>query len=138
MLSAIPDGTSGLAGFSVKMGDTTVHVARIGLQDAAAVPQAAPVVGILMMQSGIAGMAAGRQPDANAQARCAFNLRTIDAAKEQYAMEKRLRDGAPAPAAFLLKYLRDGRMPTCPAGGAYTIGPIGTPPKCSIPGHAMD
>jgi hypothetical protein len=27
--------------------------------------------------------------------------------------------------------------PNCPAGGTYSVGPIGTAPTCSIPGHSL-
>ena len=29
------------------------------------------------------------------------------------------------------------QLPACPAGGVYTLNPVGVPPICNIPGHAM-
>ncbi len=29
------------------------------------------------------------------------------------------------------------RKPPCPAGGTYTLGSVGTKPRCSIPGHTL-
>jgi hypothetical protein len=37
----------------------------------------------------------------------------------------------------LTPYLPSNAIPACPAGGAYTISPIGTSPFCNIPGHAL-
>ena len=62
---------------------------------------------------------------------CINNLRLIDAAKEQYALENN-KDTATTPAgADVTPYLKGGAMPTCPAAGAYTIAAIGTKPSCS-------
>jgi prepilin-type N-terminal cleavage/methylation domain-containing protein len=74
----------------------------------------------------------------NARGRaCQENLQKIDGAKEQYALEHRLSNGATIPngladlAAYTL-YIK--RTPQCPAGGGYTVEPIGTDPWCSIAG----
>ena len=66
---------------------------------------------------------------------CINNLRQIDGAKQQWALEK----GKPATAVptwdDLKPYL--GRIPHCPAGGTYTINAVDEPPQCSIPGHVL-
>ena len=65
---------------------------------------------------------------------CINNLRQIDAAKDQAALENGLADGDPVDPA---PYIKSG-MPMCPvATGVYTIGPVGTDPVCSIPGHEL-
>ena len=65
---------------------------------------------------------------------CINNLRLIDAAKEQYALENN-KDSTVTPAtADVVPYLKGGALPTCPASGAYTISPIGTKPTCSKSG----
>ena len=65
---------------------------------------------------------------------CINNLRLIDAAKEQYALEND-KDSAVTPAAAdVTPYLKSGAMPTCPAAGAYTIAAIGSKPTCSKAG----
>jgi prepilin-type N-terminal cleavage/methylation domain-containing protein len=66
---------------------------------------------------------------------CLNNLRIIDAAKNQYALEKGLANGdATATAITLQPYLGHSAtsvFPTCPVGAAaYTIGAIGTNPTC--------
>ena len=66
---------------------------------------------------------------------CINNLRQIEYAKEIWGMENAVDTGAVVPSAAY-EIIRDG-MPTCPAGGTYTLGPLGTPPTCSEPGHAL-
>jgi hypothetical protein len=68
---------------------------------------------------------------------CINNLRLIDGAKQQWALEKQKPAGALLIAADLTPYLKTNVLPTCPAGGVYTINPVGYAPICSIPGHAL-
>jgi len=64
---------------------------------------------------------------------CQENLAKIDGAKEQYALDENLGEGAAAPAWSDIvgntNYLK--REPDCPAGGVYTRAAIGTDPTCS-------
>ena len=73
---------------------------------------------------------------------CISNLLQIEGAKYQYADENNLPRGAPVTAKALLRYIKGSTEEWlthgCPAGGVYTIGPIGERPRCSIPGHAID
>lgn len=66
---------------------------------------------------------------------CINNLRQLDAAKNQWALEKVKKTGDAPTKEDLLPYLR--KWPTCPQGGTYTIGPVGEAPTCSIPGHKL-
>jgi len=66
---------------------------------------------------------------------CINNLRQIDAAKQQWALEKSKTATDIPTKEDLLPYMR--RWPVCPAGGTYTIGPVGEKPTCSIPGHQL-
>jgi hypothetical protein len=68
---------------------------------------------------------------------CINNLRMIDGAKQQWALEKQKPQGALMIAADLAPYLKTNALPTCPAGGVYTINPVGYAPICNIPGHAL-
>lgn len=68
---------------------------------------------------------------------CINNLRLIDAAKQQWALEKQKARGALLTAADLAPYLRSNTVPACPAGGVYTLNPVGLAPICSIPGHTL-
>jgi prepilin-type N-terminal cleavage/methylation domain-containing protein len=67
---------------------------------------------------------------------CINNLRLLDAAKEQLALETNMADGAAVAAGALLDpYLKGGFANTrCPATGtsaAYTPNAIGTSPACA-------
>ena len=65
---------------------------------------------------------------------CINNLRLIDAAKEQYALENN-KDSSTSPGnGDLTPYLKGNAMPTCPAAGSYTVAAIGTNPTCSKSG----
>src|SRR2546426_11705961 len=70
------------------------------------------------------------------RADCLNNLRQLDAAKEQLAIEKKLKPGDMVGSEMLKPYMLGGTIPHCAAGGNYTIGPIGAYPVCSIPGHS--
>ena len=67
---------------------------------------------------------------------CINSLRLIDAAKDQWAAANQKPRGAILIAADLLPYLPGNAMPSCPAGGIYTLNPVGQAAICSIPGHA--
>jgi chromosome segregation ATPase len=86
--------------------------------------------------------AAAQQASAEAQAiaernTCINNLRQIDAAKNQWALENSKPVGAVPTEQDIAVYLKDNVIPVCPSGGTYTIGAVGTPPTCSIPGHVL-
>ncbi len=68
---------------------------------------------------------------------CINNLRQLDSAKEQWALETNQAEGAKVDEAAALQYIKGARMPVCPQGGTYTLNPIGQEPACSIPGHAL-
>ena len=68
---------------------------------------------------------------------CINNLRQIDGAKQQWALEKNKPADAAPTAQDLLPYLKDGVFPSCPGGGLYSINTVGELPTCSIPGHAL-
>lgn len=68
---------------------------------------------------------------------CVANLKQIDAAKEQWAMDFNKKDGDACAMSNLTtegqqshQYLKS--TPSCPSGGNYTVGNIGTNPTCSI------
>ena len=68
---------------------------------------------------------------------CLNNLRQIDAAKQQWALEKNKTDEAVPAAQDLLPYLKNGIFPSCPGGGLYYINAVGLLPACSISGHVL-
>ena len=68
---------------------------------------------------------------------CVNNLRQIDGAKEQWALETRQSAGATVNNADVEGYLKNNAAPTCPAGGAYNYDVVGNNPKCNITGHQL-
>jgi prepilin-type N-terminal cleavage/methylation domain-containing protein len=71
---------------------------------------------------------------------CVANLKQIDAAKEQWAMDNRAAATATAPGLTTLvgtdAYIKN--TPQCPSGGTYTVGGTGgtiaSSPTCSVGG----
>ena len=62
---------------------------------------------------------------------CINNLRQIDGAKDQAALENGLGDAANVDS-LVGDYIKGG-VPTCPIStGSYTIGAVGTDPVCSL------
>jgi chromosome segregation ATPase len=68
---------------------------------------------------------------------CMSNLRQIDGAKQQWALENRKTATALASAQDLARYLPNNTMPNCPGGGAYTINTVSAPAVCTIPTHVL-
>ena len=71
---------------------------------------------------------------------CVNNLRLLDAAKQQWALEYRKQSTDTPGVEDLRPYLGrgvNGEMPACPNGGTYTFGTVGEKPTCSIAGHAL-
>ena len=68
---------------------------------------------------------------------CINNLRQLDAAKQQWALEKgKSGEDIPRPQ-DLLPYLKDGVFPACPDGGRYVIHSVDELPTCSVRGHVL-
>jgi len=70
-------------------------------------------------------------------ATCINNLRQIEGAKQQFALENQKPAGALVSTEDLAPYLPNKAMPACPAGGIYSLNPIGLNPTCNIAGHAL-
>jgi hypothetical protein len=68
---------------------------------------------------------------------CINNLRQIDAAKNQWALEGSKKPGDVPTAQDLKPYLKNGALPVCPSAGIYTIGAVSNAPTCSISGHML-
>ena len=75
--------------------------------------------------------------DTAMQNACINNLRQIDAAKQQWALQNSKSAGDVPTEADLKPFLKDGVFPVCPSGGTYTIGAVSNSPTCSIPGHQL-
>jgi len=68
---------------------------------------------------------------------CINNLRQIDGAKQQWALEKNKTLDAVPTERDLLPYLKDGVFPICPEGGTYSIKSVDALPTCTVSGHAL-
>jgi uncharacterized protein (DUF3084 family) len=76
-------------------------------------------------------------PEGQAAADCINNLRQVDGAKQQWALENKMSTNAIPNPKDLLPYFRDNALPACPSGGAYTFNAVSLVPACSIPGHVL-
>jgi hypothetical protein len=66
---------------------------------------------------------------------CINNLRQLDAAKQQWALENGKKSDDVPTMADLKPYLR--RKLSCPAGGTYHLNSVAEAPTCSIPNHVL-
>lgn len=71
---------------------------------------------------------------------CINNLRLIDSAKQQWALEFH-KQATDIPGWDDLRpyfgHGANGELPTCPDGGVYTIGAVSEKPTCNIQGHVL-
>ena len=96
---------------------------------------------IVILTAGFFGVApnfvgSGRGgPVAKANA-CKNNLRQIDAAAYQFALENHLTNGDainfPNDLTPYIKLNSRGKIPSCPSGGTYTLKNVGDNPTCSL------
>ena len=71
---------------------------------------------------------------------CINNLRMIDGAKGQWALENHKQNSDTPTEKDLAPYMGRGpagEFPVCPQGGTYIIGRIDEKPRCTIPGHVL-
>ena len=65
---------------------------------------------------------------------CVNNLRLIDAAKEQWALETNAAPDASVADTDIEPYLKGNAMPVCPGSGTYAVGDMDVLPTCSLSG----
>ncbi len=70
---------------------------------------------------------------------CINNLRQIDGAKEQWALESKVAAGSATTGkeAEINKYIKGEKTPECPARGTYDYQPVDKPPTCTVDGHSL-
>lgn len=68
---------------------------------------------------------------------CVNNLRIIQAAKQQWALENKKPATSVPTAQDLAPYLPGNALPACPDGGIYAINSVTVPPTCTIPNHVL-
>ncbi len=93
------------------------------------------VVAIVGLLAGIAIPGFVRARTTSEKNSCLNNLRDIDGAKQQWALENNKVNGDSPGNTDLTPYMKGNLMPDCPSGGNYTLGNVGILPTCSIAGH---
>ncbi|MDR3378196.1 MAG: type II secretion system protein [Verrucomicrobiae bacterium] len=77
---------------------------------------------------------------------CINNLRQIDAAVNEFALEAKLVTGAtvnfPGDLTPYIRLNASSSVPPCPAGGTYSVATVGATPACTLansvtPGHYL-
>ena len=68
---------------------------------------------------------------------CINNLRQIDGAKEQWALETKKKSGDPSVDTEVNAYIKGNATPICPSAGTYTYGAVDTNPSCTVSGHTL-
>jgi hypothetical protein len=71
------------------------------------------------------------------QKNCVNNLRLIDDAKQQWAVDNKQPDNAHPTVDDLTPYFPNKVFPACPDGGTYYINAVDEVPTCSIHTHAL-
>ena len=94
-----------------------------------------PAVAVPAMLSAIAIPNFVKARSTAQQNQCINNLRMIDVAKNQWALEKQKQPTDVPTKEDLLPYLP--KWPVCPAGGTYVIGAVNERPTCSVAGHRL-
>lgn len=92
------------------------------------------VVSIIAMMLAIATPSFVKTRDTARTNACLSNLKAVDGAKMQWAMESRKTDGDTVAWIDIAPSYMKASV-TCPWGFAYTLQPIGTPPYCPVVGH---
>lgn len=89
------------------------------------------------MMSAVAIPSFMKSREASRNSACINNLRLIDHAKQQWAVENNKADADVPAEKDLAKYFKGGHLPVCPNGGKYAIRAVGEAPTCLHPGHAL-
>jgi prepilin-type N-terminal cleavage/methylation domain-containing protein len=98
------------------------------------------IIGLLAAIAIPSFMKARQQSQQNA---CINNLRQIDAAKEQAALEMRWTNGQAVANGqsnvnmYIKSVAGTTNILSCPGGGSYTYNAIGANPTCTVDGHVL-
>lgn len=85
----------------------------------------------------VQALAVGQPGQAQKHA-CIANLKQIDGATQQWALENRKLAASPVDMRGVVEYLKGSVLPFCPAGGVYRPGvTVSASPLCSVPGHTL-
>src|SRR5687768_4574217 len=96
------------------------------------------VVGIIGLLAAIAIPSFYKARTRSQQSACMSNLKQIDGAAQQWALENRKTSTDTYALASITDYLKGSTIPTCPAGGTYAAGAtVANNPTCTITGHTL-
>jgi hypothetical protein len=100
-------------------------------------PPAPPPPGVSPAQAAALQGRPAATPEQTQLNACINNLRILDGAKQQWALEHAKPGGALPNISDVTPYLRSNTLPVCPSGGAYTLSAVALPPTCTISGHVL-
>jgi competence protein ComGC len=104
-----------------------------------AIPVMFVVVAMIGLLAAIAIPSFVKARDTSQRNACINNMRQIDAAMEQAAMEHNYMKGDSISEHQMSEYIKGGWPAlVCPAGGTYTAGSYGIDPECSVHGSLGD
>ena len=93
------------------------------------------VVAIIGMLAAIAIPSFMRARTTSQKNACINNLRQIEASKEQWALENRKPQGATVVTTEVDTFMK--KTPSCPSGGTYDYGVVGSNSFCSVSTHEL-
>ena len=95
------------------------------------------MVVMLPIYAGMAIPALAKARDTAQRISCINNMKMIDLAKKQSALEHNYPEGTTVPDDQISEQLKPNGLSglKCPKGGSYTINPIGKAPACSVHGE---
>jgi prepilin-type N-terminal cleavage/methylation domain-containing protein len=97
------------------------------------------VVAIIGMLAGIAIPSLVRSRKTAQRQACVNNMKTIQGVKANWALDMKKGDNDTPSDTDLFgpgKYIE--KKPECPAGGTYSINPVGQSPSCTMPEHVVE
>jgi prepilin-type N-terminal cleavage/methylation domain-containing protein len=70
---------------------------------------------------------------------CVNNLRQLDSAKQQWALEYKRSDTSTPATTDVQVFLKNNLYPRCPGSGTYVLGAANTDPTCTLAanGHVL-
>ena len=71
---------------------------------------------------------------------CINNLRQMDGAVQQWALETKAAATAPVTVDNIKPFIKltsAGNLPACPAQGTYAVTAVNASPTCNVSGHAL-
>jgi competence protein ComGC len=68
---------------------------------------------------------------------CIANLKQLDGAAQQWALEHKKTSTDVVPLTEAVKYLKGGVLPVCPEKGRYGVTTVSASPTCTQPSHTL-